>query len=259
MRGEKIALDKPYRQIIRPVGPGIGGEKYDYVGARLEDSYLLDPDYAPGRANTVRAYHLLERDLLRAFDYLEPAERNLEAYSHRLYELLLRASTEFEANCKAILKANGYKKCGNWNIRDYMKVEASSRLSEYEVRIAMWREGHKILRPFKGWPSSKQPSWYRAYNAVKHNRSDDFPKANLQNVLCAVSGLLAVLFSQFYVLSFQAHPPETMWHTDDGWLFHDDSVFAVKPPQGWRPDEFYKFDWAALRQQSDKFAKFPFK
>ena len=252
-----MAVNTPYRRIIRPVGPGTHAT-HEYVRGSFDESYLFDPDYAPGRAQTIRAYHLLEKDLIRQFEYLEPADDNLQAYSHRLYELLLRASTEFEANCRAILQANRYKKRNNWTIGDYCNVNNSSRLSEYEVRIAIWREENKILHPFKDWASSKSLSWYREYNAVKHSRCKHFPKANLRNVLCAVSGLLAVLFSQFYVLCLRAHAPVAMYQIDDGWFLHDDSVFAVKPPQGWEADEFYDFDWAALRGQADKFAEFPF-
>ena len=48
------------------------------------------------------------RDLNEIFDFVEPSNDNTSVYSHRIYELLLRAATEFESNCKGILKANGY-------------------------------------------------------------------------------------------------------------------------------------------------------
>jgi hypothetical protein len=54
--------------------------------------------------------------------YVEPADKNLECYSYRIHALLLRACIELEANCKAILKENGYSKGGNWKIDDYKKI-----------------------------------------------------------------------------------------------------------------------------------------
>ena len=62
------------------------------------------------------------RDLNALYDYIEPSDDNLGVFSHRIYELLLRAATEFEANCKGILKAKGYSKPENeWYVKDYLK------------------------------------------------------------------------------------------------------------------------------------------
>lgn len=118
-------LDKPYRRIIRPFTLSEDG----YSVGVLDDSYLMDSDYVPDRVTLIRAYNTIERDLVRLFEYVEPADANLATYSHRVYELLLRACTEFEANCKGILNANAYAKSGNWNIADYYRINSSSRLS----------------------------------------------------------------------------------------------------------------------------------
>ena len=49
-----------------------------------------------------------ELDFKKVFEYIEPSDINLEVYSHRLYELLLRAATECETNFTSILKDNDY-------------------------------------------------------------------------------------------------------------------------------------------------------
>ena len=66
----------------------------------FQNDYVLDPRYARNAIDLIRGYHLLERELFRLFDFVEPADANLQCYSHQLYAILLRASTEFEANAK---------------------------------------------------------------------------------------------------------------------------------------------------------------
>ena len=52
-----------------------------------------------------------------------------------------------------------------------------------------------------GPPLSSSPTksivWYDAYNSVKHNRGDNIHKANLENLLNAVSAIHILLESQY--------------------------------------------------------------
>ncbi len=249
-------IDKPYRRIIRPFT--LSTENGYSAAGTSNDSYLTDGDYADGRVNLIRAYNTIERDLVRLFEYVEPANANLSTYSHRLYELLLRASTEFETNCTGILGANGYTKAGNWNISDYHKLNGSSRLSDYELRISIWHDGPKLLQPFHEWSAGISLTWYQDYNAVKHDRSTQFQLANLENVLLAVSSVFASLFSQFYIQSFRAYPSVGMYQFDDGWFSHENSIFAIKPPQTWTSDQCYNFDWSDLRYKPNRYGVYSF-
>ncbi|MEH1907413.1 hypothetical protein [Nostoc sp.] len=244
---------KPYRKIIRPFELPSG----DYVNDSMDKWYLIDFDYAPDRISLIRAYSILEKDLVKILEYIEPNDDNLNTYSHRLYEILLRACTEFETNCKGILEANSYKKPGNWNISDYEKINKSSYLSEYEIQMSIWRGSHKILKPFEDWKTGKSLSWYQQYNSVKHDRNNNFKSANLKNVILAVSGVLTVLFSQFYILAFRSHPVSSI-DIDDTWYLHENSIFAIKPPQNWVINECYDFNWDNLKSQPDKFDNYQF-
>src|SRR5689334_2470696 len=91
-----MPVTEPYFGICRPQQDGA------YM-RRLDNFYALDSRYCSNRVHLVQAYILLERDLLELFDYVEPADSNLATYSHRLYELLLRACTEVETNATGIL------------------------------------------------------------------------------------------------------------------------------------------------------------
>jgi hypothetical protein len=100
-----MSLAKPYFRIWRE------GENTVFDD-EMWCPYISDPRYCQERTSLCRAYKMLERDLEHLFEYIEPCDANNSTYSHRTFELMLRASTEFEANCKGILLANGYSSAG---------------------------------------------------------------------------------------------------------------------------------------------------
>ncbi|MCQ2171302.1 MAG: hypothetical protein MJZ17_00895 [Bacteroidales bacterium] len=165
--------------------------KLDY----LSDNGFADQNEMSSLVTTAR---LIIRGLYEVFNYVEPDNANFPVYSHRLYELLLRASTEFEANCKGILDANGYVRPGdgNLNIQDYFKIEAATKLSEYVVTFDRWPI-HQF-KPFACWNSGvfAPLPWYQGYNNVKHSRYVNFQYASLENVMNAIAGLLCILHAQ---------------------------------------------------------------
>lgn len=90
-----MKLSKPYRRIIRPyLLPN------HYVSGPSNNIYFVDDSYASDRFEIIRAYYILEKDLINLFEFIDPSDANLATYSHKTYELLLRASTEFDLNAK---------------------------------------------------------------------------------------------------------------------------------------------------------------
>ena len=138
---------------------------------------------------------ILSGDFRRLTEFVEPVDANLSTYSYRLYELLLRACTDFESVCKEKLVADEYaKQPSDMNINDYKTLETSLKLEQVEVGILIWRPSVVYIRPFISWSTSSPPlSWYRDYNQVKHNRNSRFSLANLANVRLAIAGLFALL------------------------------------------------------------------
>src|ERR1044071_5159083 len=103
----------------------------------------------------VGAFRMLNDDFRRLAEYVEPVDQNLSTYSHRLYELLLRACTEFESACKELLVAGGNpKKPSDMNIRDYRTLEASLKLEAVEVGILIWQPAKTYVKPFDRWSSA---------------------------------------------------------------------------------------------------------
>ena len=263
-----MSLARPYFRICRDGGT----TSYD------DDEffpYILDPRYCRERTSLCRAYKMLEQDLEILFEYIEPCDANKLTHSHRTFELMLRASTEFEANCKGILLANGYSptkkdKAGNpalrpsdeWNIADYWKINKAIKLSDYKVLLKSWHPNSLELQPFRDWhgvTSHQGLSWYKAYNEAKHNRDTKFERSNFANTIEAIAGLLCVLFAQFNVHTTYPYRSPTMIYSEDtqGMQGLEGSMFDIAQPT-WTTVESYDFDWKVLKLDQEPYEKFSF-
>ena len=143
------------------------------------------------------SFEILCDDFRRTTEYIEPTDDNLRTFSHRLYELLLRACTDFESICKEELVSAGYAKPPHtMNINDYKTLEAKFTLEQQYIGVLIWRPVPAYIQPFLDWSTASPPlAWYGAYNEVKHNRNLRFAYANLDNVRHALAGLFAILVS----------------------------------------------------------------
>lgn len=251
-----MPLTKPYFRIWRE------SDITDYDDEKW-CPYIADPRYCQERTSLCRAYRMLERDLEHLFEYIEPCDANNSTYSHRTFELMLRASTEFEANCKGILVANGCSPARrNWNIEDYWKLNQTMKLSDYKLHLKAWYPEPLELQPFRDWQGSTQfqpLTWYQAYNDAKHNRDTKFARSNFANTIEAISGLLCVLFAQFGVyVTYPYRPPDAIHCRDAaGMQGIEGSMFDLAPPV-WDEAESYDFDWKILKLDPDPYAEFSF-
>ncbi|PIY96330.1 MAG: hypothetical protein COY66_04250 [Candidatus Kerfeldbacteria bacterium CG_4_10_14_0_8_um_filter_42_10] len=233
-----------------------------YRIARVESGteYILDRRYAPDRFTLIQSYQLIENDLKKILEYIEPVDENMHVFSHRLYELLLRSATEFETNCKGILNANGYKKRGNLDITDYRKINKATRVSEYQIKMNFWYPVVKIIMPLSDWSKSQSLNWYKNYNLVKHDRVNYFSLAKLENVIYAVASVLIILYSQFNEYAFNPYNDETMLvqkDKDDFW-YGANSLFNIKPYENWSAPDQYYFAWPAIETTESPFEKYAF-
>ena len=247
-----MSVTRPYRRPCRQFTDGSYTE-----GGRSQ--YIVHPRYAQSPEHSVRAFLLLLKDLHDLFDYVEPADKNLCCYSYRIHALLLRACVEVEANCKAILKENGYVKSGDMNMNDYKKVNTSHRLSSYQVKIPNWHGTQSIRTPFLPWDDDKCLPWYQAYNTTKHDRHAEFETANFVHLIDASCGLLVLLSAQFGTNQFS--PADTLLATEgprDGMESGIGGFFRVKFPDDWPDDMKYEFDWQTLKKEDDPFHEFDY-
>ncbi|WP_370030783.1 hypothetical protein [Qipengyuania mesophila] len=167
-------------------------------------------------AGHLQAASLVSR-LEKSFEYVDPDKDNLDAFGGEFRNILILAATEFETQCKGILRANGYssKPESHWNTNDYFKLEAAARLGDYSVRLSNypWIEEVSPFRNWDGDAPTKSLGWYDAYNSVKHDREKHFKLATVLNAISAVSAVAIIGLAQHGIQYFRK--PRTL-----GEFFH---------------------------------------
>lgn len=121
---------------------------------------------------------------------------NLAIYGHDIRNGMLMACTEVEAQLKGILRANHIRA---ESTADYVKLCGTLRLRDYEIDFLSYSCLNN-RRPFDSWDAllpSKSIAWYDAYNAVKHDRESDFPKARLEHLIDSIAAVAILLVAQF--------------------------------------------------------------
>jgi len=251
---------KPFHRNYRGFAKGSSQSGYS------EWAYIVDRDYSDSPEHYVRAFLLIQRDLRRVFEFVEPSNQNLSTHSFRIHELFIRACIEVEANFKAILRENIYsptdlkgkdRKEKDWNMTDYRKVNVTHHLAAYKIHIPIWDGLRATFEPFKQWETDSALPWYQAYNSSKHDRKVEFRKANFENLLNSVAGLLVLLSSQFKTQDFS--PSSTLLEVETDNYYSTNpalgSFFHIEFPDDWSEAEKYDFNWCELGKQEERFQK----
>jgi hypothetical protein len=248
-----MPLNKPLKRTCRQHTNG----SYSDSGKWM---YVLHPRYANSPENYIRAFLLIQKDLMQLFDFIEPSDTNIACYSYRVHELLLRTCVEVEANLKAILNENGYQRSGNWNMRDdYSKVNQSHRLSSYEIKVPNWNGNENVRRPYQAWLTNGPLPWYQAYNNTKHDRHERFEEANFNHLIDAFCGLAALMASQFYTHDYS--PSDWLISAgglNDGYEFGIGGYLRIKFPDDWPEEDRYEFNWQDLENEEDPFGQYQY-
>lgn len=243
-----MTVNYPFKRTVRQLKDGA----YSTGG---NSRYIKHPEYASSPEKYIRSFLLIQSDIQKLFEYIEPSDQNETTYSYRVHELYIRVCIEIEANCKAILRENGYFKKGNWNMSDYCLIEKTHKLSGYEVLLPRW-DGSRFCRytPFSKWATEdKALPWYNLYHEVKHDIHSNFKHANIKNLVEATSGLVALLSAQFLSEDFSPGPGALLWEGDglsDGMESAIGNYFRVKYPV-WDVEDRYDFNWEEVKNNSN--------
>jgi hypothetical protein len=220
---------------------------------------VLHPKYAQTPVEHIRSFLLLMKDLKDLFDYIEPADSNLDCFSYRTHALLLRACIEFEANSKSILAENGYVKAGDLNMKDYQKIDVSHHLSSYQVKVPYWHGTRNIRSPFSAWTGSGSLAWYEAYLSTKYDRHAVYHKATFDHLIDACCAVLVILSAQFITNDFVPGSSHFAWGSPvDGMVIGIGDFFRVKFPDDWPMELRYDFTWQEQEQEQDPFQNFDY-
>lgn len=242
-----MGIDRPFRRTVRQLSDG----SYAHSG---NGDYITHPAYSKDADKYVRAYLLIQADMLRVFDYVAAADVNLTAYSFRMHEIIVRSCIEVEANFKAILRDNGYTKTNSYNVFDFLKTEPTHRLSEFKVKFPYWDGKKAVRKPFSAFKINKSPHWYRAYNATKHDRHENFQQANMEAMIDSVAGLAILLAAQYRDEDFSPIAPHITFSVghSDGYTGAIGNYFRISYPS-WPATKRYDFNWERLQGDADPF------
>jgi hypothetical protein len=174
-------------------------------------------------------FETIEDDLHEYSRYLEFHRDNFQAFSVNFVRLYLSICSEIDVVlkllCERIDPAAQRK-----NIDDYRKTIVAKFPNFHRVRVWI-RPLNCVASPWKAWSKGENPSWWRSYNQVKHERNRYFRDANLRNVLESSTALLVVLL--FW------HPMEV----SEGWLGPNMKMFGFETDM-----------WFLIRQGAHLFA-----
>ena len=132
----------------------------------------------------------LEADFAATSRYVEFSPQNFTAFSIEFAKLLLAVGSEIDVLCKIICEKID-SAARRDNIDNYRAcLTAHSQIASEEVLI---RRYNLAFKPWADWASGQNPSWWRSYNNVKHERDSHFPEANLENCTNAIAGLFAIV------------------------------------------------------------------
>jgi hypothetical protein len=147
----------------------------------------------------------LERQFEDFLKYVPYLEGNKRTYSFRLASLILSIGAHIDSTFKEVAEyvdfSAKYPKLvrkitkGKPTIRDYYPLAEFYELPEREV-IFKCLQNRITLTPFKDYVKKGErvttPYWWRVYNKVKHEFSDNFQKATLQNTKDALAAAFLI-------------------------------------------------------------------
>ncbi len=169
----------------------------------------------------------LEDDVLKLARYVEPTKQNFGTYSLELSRILFAAASEVEVVSQQ-LYANRGGKAKKAHAPDWMGEVLVSFPLILDTVVNLPRFGLSLV-PWAGCDAKSPPSWWSAYNNVKHHRYASYGEASLEHALNAVGALFALLL---FFYGDDAHHGRL---TPNPTTFFAGSPFTVDRP-AWGPE-----------------------
>jgi hypothetical protein len=186
-----------YRQIY-------SGDELTESVSKNQSKNLIEPHEIP--INKDQLTHSLEQlttltellgNILRT---VFPNPANFETYGFDIRNLIILTATEFETQITGILKANAIEPINKYYTTvDFYKLKDVLRLSDYQIRFTNYPD-IPVLSPFSNWNIKNTTSsleWYANYNAIKHDRENNFSKGKLVDLLNSISACYVLIIAQY--------------------------------------------------------------
>lgn len=172
-----------------------------------------------------RQLEILWREVSSIFEVVYPSEHNIHTYGDKIRNIIILCATEVETQFKGILAANELE---GRNIVDYMRLEPHLRLSGWAVGLR-WNPDLSARRPFAIDDGQPSPTWWRAYNRIKHDREGNINDASLGVMIDSFCAVVIILSAQYEIIGRR-------------WAMVTQPIFP--PDECYRNDPFG--DWTAI-------------
>jgi len=150
---------------------------------------------------------ILEKELIDALEYVELSNKNHKTFSNRFNKILLSIGSEVDVTMKVLCKKFVVPQKTS-NIDSYRSDIMNIRPGFPNIEIEILNYGK--IKPWESWLNGTNPTWWRDYNDLKHERDTYFEKGNLENVVQSLSGLYSILLylyeSEISSLAFSQYP-----------------------------------------------------
>lgn len=165
-------------------------------------------------------YLRLEKEFMNTLTYVEFSEDNFSTYSIEYEKQLLSVGSEVDMMCKLLCKEiDAFSNASNMD--QYAKLLCT--YNDLTTTQILFQVNRNSYIPFDGWTEGNNPSWWKAYNRVKHERLKDenYKQGNLKNVFVSLAGLYVLNRFYFKVIkqsSLELSPnPQSQLFTIVGW------------------------------------------
>lgn len=168
-------------------------------------------------------YISLEKDLENISRYIEFSSANEKTYSIELAKLLMATSSEIDVVLKMLCSLLQSRTRNIDEYRDCIQNKLHELINE-EILIERFS---MRMKPWLNWDnrSSINPTWWRSYNKVKHERNLNYPAANLKNTINALGALLIVLIHYYKKKENLSYKDTTRLLVPESSLIHLDNNY----------------------------------
>lgn len=137
-------------------------------------------------------FRTVESDLEKSLRYVECHTSNDGTYSLEFARIIMAACAEIDTVCKQLCRSIVPDGRQPERLPDYSEVILArySLLPDIGITIPRYE---RLVRPWQEWSKDRSPEWWRAYNKIKHTRTEHFELASLANAIGATAGLMAMV------------------------------------------------------------------
>ena len=170
-----------------------------------------------GTGTSFDTYSMIEEDFLNIVKIIPLEKESLNIFSPKLSDIILRVGSNIDIFFNEWIKVPEFndstlvkkvRKKRNKTIKDYYNI-FFSRLELNNAFVSV-RHIEANIYPFKNWTINSSPSWWGAYNKIKHNGFAERKYGTLENALMALGALLILhcknIESLFYLGPFCLSP-----------------------------------------------------